>query len=88
MAIYNRLAELKRRRVNLSDKFCDGCPATAVNNKNIDAVRRMIKTDRQVLVPVLTYGSKNRIRQEKYERGINDAKMLFLRTLFGVSSKH
>ncbi|GBP35035.1 hypothetical protein EVAR_75237_1 [Eumeta japonica] len=31
-----------------SDEFRDSRPSTAVNNKNIDAVRRMIKTDRHV----------------------------------------
>ncbi|GBP86766.1 hypothetical protein EVAR_66674_1 [Eumeta japonica] len=39
-------AEFKCDRVNLSDEFCDGHPFTAVNNKNIDAVRRMLETDR------------------------------------------
>ncbi|GBP92012.1 hypothetical protein EVAR_41609_1 [Eumeta japonica] len=41
-------AKLKRGRINLSDVFRDSCPSTAGNNKNIDAVRRMIKTDRHV----------------------------------------
>ncbi|GBP32753.1 Beta-glucuronidase [Eumeta japonica] len=40
--------EFKRGRINLSDEFRDGRPSTAVNNKNIDAVRRMIETDRRV----------------------------------------
>ncbi|GBP40079.1 hypothetical protein EVAR_33653_1 [Eumeta japonica] len=31
-----------------SDKFNDGRPSIAVYNKNIDAVRRMIETDRRV----------------------------------------
>ncbi|GBO99650.1 hypothetical protein EVAR_93028_1, partial [Eumeta japonica] len=31
--------------VNLSDEFCDGRPSPAVNNKSINAVRRMIVTD-------------------------------------------
>ncbi|GBP49887.1 hypothetical protein EVAR_29500_1 [Eumeta japonica] len=31
-----------------SDEFRDGRPSIAVNNKNIDAVRRMIETDRHV----------------------------------------
>ncbi|GBP08842.1 hypothetical protein EVAR_78244_1 [Eumeta japonica] len=47
MTIYNWFAEIKRGRVNLSDKFRDGRPSTALNNKNIDAVRRII-TDRHV----------------------------------------
>ncbi|GBP13351.1 hypothetical protein EVAR_8260_1 [Eumeta japonica] len=41
-------AELKHGRVNLSDGFCHGRPFTVVNNKNNDAVRRMIETDRHV----------------------------------------
>ncbi|GBP89315.1 hypothetical protein EVAR_62805_1 [Eumeta japonica] len=35
--------QFKHSRVNLSDEFRNGCPPTAVNNKNIDAVRRMIR---------------------------------------------
>ncbi|GBP46586.1 hypothetical protein EVAR_95048_1 [Eumeta japonica] len=46
--IYNWFAEFKRDRVNPSDGFRGGRPSTAVNNKNIDAVRRVIKTDRHV----------------------------------------
>ncbi|GBP40904.1 Histone-lysine N-methyltransferase SETMAR [Eumeta japonica] len=46
--IYNWFAEFKRGRVNLSDEFRDGRSSTAVNNKNIDAVRRMIETDNYV----------------------------------------
>ncbi|GBP60198.1 hypothetical protein EVAR_81343_1 [Eumeta japonica] len=46
--IYNKFAEFKRGRVNLSDKFLDDRPSTVVNNKNIDAVRRMMETDRHV----------------------------------------
>ncbi|GBP13996.1 hypothetical protein EVAR_102688_1 [Eumeta japonica] len=42
---YNWLTEFKRGRVNLSNEFHDGRPSTAVNNKNIDAVHRMIETD-------------------------------------------
>ncbi|GBP22090.1 Rho guanine nucleotide exchange factor 17 [Eumeta japonica] len=41
-------AEIKRDCVNLSDEFRDGCLFTSVNDKNIDAVRRMIETDRHV----------------------------------------
>ncbi|GBP71998.1 Putative uncharacterized protein FLJ37770 [Eumeta japonica] len=48
MTIYNWFAEFKRGRVNLRDEFRDGRPSTAANNKNIDAVRRMIDTDRHV----------------------------------------
>ncbi|GBO99277.1 Putative uncharacterized protein FLJ37770 [Eumeta japonica] len=48
MTIYNWFAECKRGRVNLSDEFRDGRPSTAVNNKSIDAVHRLIKTDRHV----------------------------------------
>ncbi|GBP13887.1 hypothetical protein EVAR_10458_1 [Eumeta japonica] len=33
---------------NLSDKFPDGHPSTAVNNKNIDVMHRIIKTNRHV----------------------------------------
>ncbi|GBP58648.1 hypothetical protein EVAR_38109_1 [Eumeta japonica] len=46
--IYNWFTEFKCGRVNLSDEFRDGRPSTAVNNKNIDAVRCMIETDRHV----------------------------------------
>ncbi|GBP05431.1 hypothetical protein EVAR_2966_1 [Eumeta japonica] len=45
MTIYNCFAEFKRGRVNLNDEFRDGRPFTA-ENKTIDAVRRMIETDR------------------------------------------
>ncbi|GBP93395.1 hypothetical protein EVAR_67344_1 [Eumeta japonica] len=37
---------LKRKGSGLSDEFRDGRPSTAVTNKNIDTVRRMIETDR------------------------------------------
>ncbi|GBP34921.1 hypothetical protein EVAR_26512_1 [Eumeta japonica] len=46
--IYNWFAKFKRDHVNLSDEFRDGRPSKAVINKNIDAVRRMIETDRHV----------------------------------------
>ncbi|GBP53587.1 hypothetical protein EVAR_79801_1 [Eumeta japonica] len=46
--ICNWFAEFKRCRFNLSDEFRDNRPSTAVNNKNIDAVRRMIETVRHV----------------------------------------
>ncbi|GBP50122.1 hypothetical protein EVAR_42803_1 [Eumeta japonica] len=46
--IYNWFAEFKCSRVNLGDEVPDGRPPTAVNNKNIDAVRRMIETDSDV----------------------------------------
>ncbi|GBP13995.1 hypothetical protein EVAR_102687_1 [Eumeta japonica] len=39
------MREFKRSHVNLSDEFRDGHSSTAVNNKNIDAVHRMIETD-------------------------------------------
>ncbi|GBP29672.1 Putative inorganic phosphate cotransporter, partial [Eumeta japonica] len=48
MIIYKWFAEFKRGRVNLSDEFRYGPPFTAVNNKNVDAVRRMIEADRHV----------------------------------------
>ncbi|GBP65569.1 Putative uncharacterized protein FLJ37770 [Eumeta japonica] len=48
MFIYNWFAEFKRGRVNFSDEFRDGHPYTAVNNKNIDSMRRMIETDKHV----------------------------------------
>ncbi|GBP49994.1 hypothetical protein EVAR_37079_1 [Eumeta japonica] len=38
----------KRGRVNLKDEFRDGRPSTAVNDKNVDDVRRMITTNRHV----------------------------------------
>ncbi|GBP35257.1 hypothetical protein EVAR_19477_1 [Eumeta japonica] len=48
--IYNWFAKFKRGRVNLSDEeFCDDRSSTSVNNKNTDAVRRMIETDRHVI---------------------------------------
>ncbi|GBP31938.1 hypothetical protein EVAR_18477_1 [Eumeta japonica] len=34
--------------ISPSDEFRDDSPSTAVNNKNIDAVRRMIETNRRV----------------------------------------
>ncbi|GBP57257.1 hypothetical protein EVAR_44074_1 [Eumeta japonica] len=40
--IYNRFAEFKRGRVNLSNEFRDCCPCTIVNNKKIDAVSKQI----------------------------------------------
>ncbi|GBP26156.1 hypothetical protein EVAR_74918_1 [Eumeta japonica] len=49
--MYNWFAKLKRDRVNLSnlsEEFRDGRPSTAVNNKKIDALRHMLKTDRYV----------------------------------------
>ncbi|GBP44224.1 Putative uncharacterized protein FLJ37770 [Eumeta japonica] len=46
--IYNWFAEFKRGCVNLSDEFRDGRLSTFVNNKNIDAVRRMVESDRHV----------------------------------------
>lgn len=46
--VYSWFAEFKRGRINLSDESRDGRPSTAVTNKNIDAVRRMIETDRHV----------------------------------------
>ncbi|GBP28425.1 Putative uncharacterized protein FLJ37770 [Eumeta japonica] len=46
--IYNWFAEFKRGRVDLSKGFCDGRPSIDVKNKNKDAVRCMIKTNRHV----------------------------------------
>ncbi|GBP10985.1 hypothetical protein EVAR_5537_1 [Eumeta japonica] len=40
--------EFKRGRVNPSDEFRDDRLSSAVNHKNIDAVRRMIETDKHV----------------------------------------
>ncbi|GBP18463.1 Glutathione S-transferase 1 [Eumeta japonica] len=45
---YKWLAESKRRRINPSDEFCEGRPSTAVNQRNVDAVRRMVETDRHM----------------------------------------
>ncbi|GBP04576.1 hypothetical protein EVAR_3927_1 [Eumeta japonica] len=45
---FQSVADFKRSRVNLSDVFRDGGPFAVVNNKNIDAVHRMIETDRHV----------------------------------------
>ncbi|GBP43015.1 hypothetical protein EVAR_49503_1 [Eumeta japonica] len=44
--ITNWFGELLRDRVNFSDEFRDGRPSTAVSNKDIGTVRRMIETDR------------------------------------------
>ncbi|GBP24962.1 Probable RNA-directed DNA polymerase from transposon X-element [Eumeta japonica] len=41
-------AKFKHGCVNRNDKFHDGRPSTAVNNENVDPVRRMIKRDRHV----------------------------------------
>ncbi|GBP49258.1 hypothetical protein EVAR_102201_1 [Eumeta japonica] len=46
--IYPCFTEFKHSSVNLSDEFLDGRPTTAVNNKNLDAVRRMIETDKYI----------------------------------------
>ncbi|GBP78303.1 hypothetical protein EVAR_52357_1 [Eumeta japonica] len=40
--VYNWFAEYKHGRVNFSIDFSDGRPSTAVNNRNIDAVRRIV----------------------------------------------
>ncbi|GBP18404.1 hypothetical protein EVAR_14797_1 [Eumeta japonica] len=48
MTISNSFAKFKRGHVNLTDGFRDSRPSTAVNNKNRDAVRRGIDTDRYV----------------------------------------
>ncbi|GBO99460.1 hypothetical protein EVAR_654_1 [Eumeta japonica] len=40
--------QFKRGRVNLGDEFDDHRSSTAVNNKDIDAVRCIIETDRYV----------------------------------------
>ncbi|GBP85031.1 hypothetical protein EVAR_54184_1 [Eumeta japonica] len=40
--------EFKRGCVNLNDEFRDTRPLTVLNNKKIDAVRRIIETDRHV----------------------------------------
>ncbi|GBP85994.1 hypothetical protein EVAR_57470_1 [Eumeta japonica] len=47
--IYKWCAEFKRDRVIVSDEFRDGRQSIAVNNINIDAVLRMIYTDRHVI---------------------------------------
>ncbi|GBP56159.1 hypothetical protein EVAR_23598_1 [Eumeta japonica] len=44
---YNWFVEFKRGRVNLSAEFRDGRASAVVNDKNIDAVCRMIGTDGQ-----------------------------------------
>ncbi|GBP83584.1 Putative uncharacterized protein FLJ37770 [Eumeta japonica] len=44
--IYNWFAIFKRGCINLNDEFRDGRPSTAMNNKNIDSVRRIIETNR------------------------------------------
>ncbi|GBP39099.1 Putative calcium-binding protein CML23 [Eumeta japonica] len=40
--------EFKHDRVNLSDEFLDDHPSITVNNKNIDAARHLIETNRHV----------------------------------------
>ncbi|GBP25996.1 hypothetical protein EVAR_84556_1 [Eumeta japonica] len=40
--------DFKRGCVNLSKELHDGRPSTVVINRNINAVRRMIETDRHV----------------------------------------
>ncbi|GBP67891.1 hypothetical protein EVAR_38359_1 [Eumeta japonica] len=40
--------EFERSLVNISDEFRDGRPSTAVNNKIIDVVRRIMELDRHV----------------------------------------
>ncbi|GBP08033.1 hypothetical protein EVAR_2853_1 [Eumeta japonica] len=52
--IINWLADLKRSRVNLSNEFRDGRLSTAVNNKNIDAVHRIIQINS--MCPTTTFG--------------------------------
>ncbi|GBP61114.1 hypothetical protein EVAR_89780_1 [Eumeta japonica] len=44
--IYNWFEEFKRGHVNLSGELHDGRTFTAVNNKNMNAVHRMIETAR------------------------------------------
>ncbi|GBP62987.1 hypothetical protein EVAR_44040_1 [Eumeta japonica] len=46
--VYNGFAEFKLGRVNVSNEFSYDRPSTAVNNKNIDVMRRMIETDKMV----------------------------------------
>ncbi|GBP63776.1 hypothetical protein EVAR_40376_1 [Eumeta japonica] len=48
MTICNWFSEFKHSHLNLSNRFRDDRPSTAVNNKNIDAMRRIFKTDRHV----------------------------------------
>ncbi|GBP66479.1 Histone-lysine N-methyltransferase SETMAR [Eumeta japonica] len=43
--VYNWFSEFKCGRVNLSDEFRDNLPSTAVNNKNINSMRRVIETN-------------------------------------------
>ncbi|GBP04705.1 hypothetical protein EVAR_3665_1 [Eumeta japonica] len=49
--IYNWFSEFKGGRVNLCDKFRYGQSSTAVNNKNIDAMRRMIRNRQARVLP-------------------------------------
>ncbi|GBP12972.1 hypothetical protein EVAR_79310_1 [Eumeta japonica] len=46
---YNWFSEFKRGRVNLGHEFRDGSPPIDVNNKKINAVRRMIETQRHMI---------------------------------------
>ncbi|GBP72095.1 Putative uncharacterized protein FLJ37770 [Eumeta japonica] len=47
--IYNWFAEFKCGAVDLNNELRDGRPSTAMNNKNIDAVRPMIEPDGYVI---------------------------------------
>ncbi|GBP89734.1 Putative uncharacterized protein FLJ37770 [Eumeta japonica] len=46
--IYTWFTEFKRGRINLGDDFRGDYPSTAVNNNNVDTMRRIIVTDRHV----------------------------------------
>ncbi|GBP69368.1 hypothetical protein EVAR_53445_1 [Eumeta japonica] len=69
--IYNWFAEFKRGRAKLSDEFRDGRPSVVVNNKNIDAVHRMIYHE---IFPSLGIGMSqitiNPIQTFEYEKAI------------------
>ncbi|GBP47987.1 hypothetical protein EVAR_40411_1 [Eumeta japonica] len=43
-----RIQAFNTRRVNLSDEFDDGRQSTAVINKNIEAMSRIVKKDKRV----------------------------------------
>ena len=48
--IFSWFAEFKSSCVNPNDKFCEGQPSTAVNNKNITTVHHLIETDRYMTI--------------------------------------
>ncbi|GBP82937.1 hypothetical protein EVAR_99728_1 [Eumeta japonica] len=65
---YSWFVEFKSYRINRSDEFRDGRPATAVNKKDIDVVRHMIETDRRAdgVIRVADIETKNGVVRKAY----------------------